>query len=683
MELTHAFQMLALEPTARASLDKTIDVAPPSRRGPSAWWGRAALAIVLIAFALFVGTRAAAGMTEPDDNGYFAQATLLFQTGRTWFSAASDAQYVGMHWLLAPGDIFICRYPPGLPTLIGVVYLVGGWKACGFINPALATLALGGLYFATRRLVASRGWAIVATLLLAINPTFVRHALAMDSHMAVACALVWGVGLLIAWSRTGAFWQIFIAGLALGTIPTVRYPDALVALGVATFLLANFKTFPRIWRHYAVATLGAMVPIVPLLVRNQLLLGGFWRTGYSLTNEQTGFGWNYFVQHAVPYVQTVNGDGLGLAFALGLVGLTWMCCQRGTRAAGALLTLSTIPLLMLYMAYYWGPQGNAAMTMRFLVPTFPLYVLAAVWMLATATRAAQANASARVAIPCVVVGMQLAWGASTAMQNAQQMAENKHRAVDLTVAIEQAVPRGSVIVAGQAVQQQLDFVREWKLADLALMTGRGGGPGGGGGGGGFGGDRMGGGGFDRGGMGGPPDFGGGPPDGGGMMNDRRGGFGGAMGGGMNGDGVGGADNPSPQQQAKSEHQRALYPGSADQRQAKFAKDVVAWAGAAKVYVVGTEADLDQAFNHYKVVKRFTLAAPPQSAQPQNGSRGGMGGGFGGRGMNGGGGMGGGPGGMGRGRGGPGGGGGGGMMGVQAGDYVIAEWTPVASAAATR
>ena len=41
------------------------------------------------------------------------------------------------------------------------------------------------------------------------------HALAMDSHMAVAFALTWGVALLIAWSQDGRLWQVFIAGLAL------------------------------------------------------------------------------------------------------------------------------------------------------------------------------------------------------------------------------------------------------------------------------------------------------------------------------------------------------------------------------------------------------------------------------------------------------------------------------------
>src|SRR5262249_49226919 len=121
---------------------------------------------------------------------------------------------------------------------------------------------------------------------------------------------------------------------------------------------------------------GAAVPIVPLLIRNQLLLGRFWRTGYALTNEQTGFGWDYFRQHANQYLQSIQGNGVGLLFALGVVGMVYMTCTKTWRRVGVMLALLTVPMLLLYMAYYWGGMGG--MSMRFLLPTFPLYVIAGV-----------------------------------------------------------------------------------------------------------------------------------------------------------------------------------------------------------------------------------------------------------------------------------------------------------------
>ena len=63
---------------------------------------------------------------------------------------------------------------------------------------------------------------------------------------------------------------------------------------------------------------------------------------------------------------------------MGIVGIASMICIRGARALGAMLALVCVPMLLLYMAYYWAPQMNSAATMRFLLPTFPAYVLAGI-----------------------------------------------------------------------------------------------------------------------------------------------------------------------------------------------------------------------------------------------------------------------------------------------------------------
>jgi 4-amino-4-deoxy-L-arabinose transferase-like glycosyltransferase len=202
-----------------------------------------------------------------------------------------------MHWLITEDGAYISRYPPGLAVLISAVYLVGGYKAAMLVNPALSVLALVGLYLLLRR-IASAGWALCGVVLLAGNPTFVHHALSGDSHMGVTCCVTWGIYLLLRWSQEGRLWQIFVAGIVLGCIPTIRYPDAIMGLAVAVFLLWHIRRFDHIGQHYLVAAAGAAIPIVPLLIRNQLLMGAFWKTGYSLTNEQTGFAWSYFQRRA-------------------------------------------------------------------------------------------------------------------------------------------------------------------------------------------------------------------------------------------------------------------------------------------------------------------------------------------------------------------------------------------------
>jgi 4-amino-4-deoxy-L-arabinose transferase-like glycosyltransferase len=184
-----------------ATLEPSLEPSPTrtarSGRGILATVGSYLGLIVLLAvYVSFLVTRIAPAISDPDDNGYFAQGSLLAQTGKTWFAAQSDAQYIGMHWLLTPAGNFISRYPPGLPAVIAAVYHFGGWRASAMVNPALSVIALIGFFFLARRIVGA-GWSLVGVAVLAANPTFIRHALSGDSHMAVTAVLAWGLLMLI------------------------------------------------------------------------------------------------------------------------------------------------------------------------------------------------------------------------------------------------------------------------------------------------------------------------------------------------------------------------------------------------------------------------------------------------------------------------------------------------------
>src|SRR5438128_1434054 len=76
-------------------------------------WGVVALVVILLLYGLLLASGYAPAISQPDDNGYFAQGSLLATTGHTWFVPQSDAQYVGVHWLLTPAGQYVSRYPPG------------------------------------------------------------------------------------------------------------------------------------------------------------------------------------------------------------------------------------------------------------------------------------------------------------------------------------------------------------------------------------------------------------------------------------------------------------------------------------------------------------------------------------------------------------------------------------------
>lgn len=560
-----------------------MDQAIGQHNEPSRAWGWAAawlLAAVVATYAVFILTRFAPAIVMPDDNGYFAQASLLVRTGSSHFLPESDAQYIGMHWLVTPDGKYISRYPAGLSVLIAALYAPLGWRAGVLVNPVLAVLSVAGMYVLVRKLVGRHGvpLAVGAAALLAVNPTFNHHALSGDAHMAVLCMLVWGMVMLLKWRDTGGSPRGWVwaglAGAVLGLIPVIRYPDAVMGLGPGVFAVWTAATWWRAGQRSAsVAGLAAMVSaavvvMLPQLVRNQLVLGAFWRTGYALSNEQTGFGWEYFSNNWLLYLRTMQSDGAGLMFGLGLAGMATMVAVRPTqaqghtRAAGLMLAGTALPMLGLYMAYYWAGAGSAGI-MRFLLPTFAAYIAAGMWLVGRATE--QAPALARAAAPAVLVVTALLWGGADILGNTARTQQQRANLAAVTDEMERAVPAGAVVVAEPGLLQHLDYVRQWKLADPSIYRA-------------------------------------GP-----MVR-----------------GFGGRDPnaPSPMQPAKAALAREKYTGTMEQRRAKFAADVRDWAGGAGVFFVGTEQELRAlgaagGRGEFEIVARVGVTPPPSSPPPSS------------------------------------------------------------------
>ena len=607
-------------------------------------WGWLGLAVIILIYSVFLWNRFSPAITEADDNGYYAQGTLLVTSGHNYLQPDSNAQFIGIHWLWEKTrGYFVSRYPPGFPLLIGVVYEVfgGSYKAATAINCYLALLSMVGFFMLNRRL-AGAGWGLMATIALCTNPIFVHHALGCQSHMPVVCCLCWGLYFAVGWQQSGKLWQIFMMGLALGCIPTIRSADTIMGAGAFVFLLCNVLRWPenklKVWGHYAVGAAGAAIPLVPLMIRNQLLLGAFWRTGYNLTNEDQGFSWDYFDAHFQEYVHQLITNGMGYLCALGLVGIVAMMFIRKEWRIGLMLFMQVIGMILLYMAYYWAPQGlgsNLANgTMRFLLPTFPLFIVGATWALAQATQ--QVPAPGRIAVGFAVVMAQLLWGTTDMWEDAERLSYSKQVLAMETEALDKYAPPGSVIVARGGIEelgQNLDFIKKWKVADISLLDGTT-----------AQGVGMAGGGF------------GGPGGGGGARGQR---------------GAGVVDASTQPQPRQLDRPRVQYPNDAGARGDAFVRDIRAWAGKdQKVFFVGTQAELNYLIankgNDELFVTQTIVHLPPQPVVNRAG-----GGGFGG-----GGGRGGGGGGFGGGFGGPGGGGGfgGGRGGAVAGEAIyIAEW----------
>ena len=524
-----------------------------ARRQAPAWM----LAGLLLLYALFLLRNFAPALYTPDANGYYAQGSLLVATGRTWFTLDSPVQYVGIHWLRDPQGRYFSRYPPGLAVAVALLCRLGSPELSTLLNPALALLGVVGIFLLARRFF-SPWWALAAAFLLLSNPVYNLHAIVCDSHMAVTVLLIWGLYFLIRWADERRLHQAFAAGLLLGCIPAVRYPEALFALGIAAFLLSHGRSLTRPWLHVLAAAAGAALPLLPILARNQSAFGAFWKTAYAFTNEQSGFSARYFAAHFAQYLRYLQSDGVGVFFALGIVGLAVLCAQPRTRRAGWLFVLLVLPTTLLYMAYYWSSPQMPQGTMRFLLPTFPVYVLAGVAALHDG--AERWTLGLRRAVVLALLLIQTLWGAAGAAE-LRLVHDQKDALARVTRALKDTAPPGSVVLAHPQIEQHLDFIRRWKLVDMGLARER------------------------------PTREG---------VNDQ------------DDDGA-----PRPMQAGKLKAQTERYAGMRPgERETAFADDVRAWAGKSRIFYVGTQEEIDRLpgawFNpdNFTVVRRVPLPNQP-------------------------------------------------------------------------
>ncbi len=401
-----------------------------------------------------------------DANGYYAQARLIAEDGRAGFAPDSPFRYIGQHWLEVDDGWRVSRYPPGLSLLLAIPFKLGGPTMTLLVNPLLASLTLAGLYLLCAGWL-GRGWGLVAALVMAVNPVANSRILSYDSHTAVTFFLLWGLYFLARWSRTKSMSVGFLAGLFLGTIPSIRYAESLFALAIALFVLSyTNRKQQRDIRSVVVMLSGVAIPVIALLIRNHLVFGAFWRTAYNISGEVSDFGVDSFAQHAVPYLRTIFSHGLGVFAGLGIVGISLACCRKDSWREGLLLAGIVVPSTLLYMAYDWY-SGRPESTLRFLLPTFYLYTIGGAWCfkLLNEARSNRGWVAATIALTVTTI-----WGVNGSNAELSRLEYDNGRAATIWRAAESHVPEGSFIVADKRVHRQLDFVGKWRLVDSALIA---------------------------------------------------------------------------------------------------------------------------------------------------------------------------------------------------------------------
>ena len=408
-------------------------------------------------FWLRLGTEAA--YESPDGAGYAVQARLIATQGHSELRLDSDIQYVGYHWMETRDGRFFCRYPPGFPLLQGLAYALVGPAAGLWVPSLLATGLLLLVYLLARAFVNPR-WAVAAAAVMAVNGVADSQALQNSSHNASAFFLVLGLWLTLRFAKTGRLSLGIMAGLALGSVPSIRYGEAIAALGVTVYLLRQPRPLSKVWP----VSLGAVVPLSALALRNTMAFGVPWRTGYSLTGEQTAFSFHSLLSHLLGDLGELQSQGLLWFFALGAAGLTYQIVHsdRSIRDAGLLFTTICSSLLIMYMAFYF----NGRPVQRFFLPAFPLMIVAAITLLAQlATVRCMKEVAVVLLLGQIILGFSAANAAVHQEKRTINMASQLHSFLARNLA-------PSVVLAGDPrYLESLDYTGIWRLADDAFLVG--------------------------------------------------------------------------------------------------------------------------------------------------------------------------------------------------------------------
>jgi hypothetical protein len=401
-------------------------------------------------------------ISGPDSNGYMAQARLIAQDGRTFIKTESPAQYVGEHWMRTAGGKYYGQYPPGLPALLAIFFRLWGPAASLWVIPVMASLSLLALYLVCRDWVGAR-WGLYAAALMAFNPVSNEHALGADSHTSVCFFLLWGLFCLVQYDRSRASGWAATAGLCAGLIPTIRYAEALFLVALAAYLCLSVWRTPGGWRSLLAFFTAASLPLIALAARNKEAFGAFWKTGYSVSGEQSAFAVVNFVRNCLPYLALLAIRGAALLAPLGIAGIWVLCGRRETRRFGAFLGGLVLPISLLYMFYYWHADS---FSMRFLLPTFFVYVIAAVWWLKIHGENCPEQARRWSALTLLVM---IAWGLPLSVFSLYRQRHDNAALAKITRELESSVDPGSIVVADRGILQQLDFVGAWRLAPADFL----------------------------------------------------------------------------------------------------------------------------------------------------------------------------------------------------------------------
>ena len=131
---------------------------------------------------------------------------------------------------------------------------------------------------------------------------------------------------------------------------------------------------------------------------------------------------------------------------------------------GLLILGVVAPVTLTYMSYYFG---NTSSAVRYFLLTFPLYTLAALWILN------QLAARKRVALGAALglLGLQGALWAPETLERAVWDNDRLRRMNDAVVFLDKHLPDDSVLITDRRLAPTMQYYPKWTVLDVGVVTG--------------------------------------------------------------------------------------------------------------------------------------------------------------------------------------------------------------------
>lgn len=402
-----------------------------------------------------------------DQNGYHVSGRMMNLDGVSYRKTGDVLEHVGHMWVVNERGEFYPKYPPFYPLLsAGMNSLLGAGG--GFYATVWgAILSVAGMYVLARFWM-GRYYALAAAALLALSPVIFALALTKNSHTPSLAFFVWGMaaflqGAACRRSRFGLLWAV-LGGILIGYTVGIRYTDLLLILVPAAYA---YWLVPRRWRWKLLAALalGAAVPYAALALFHWQAFGAPWRSGYSLTSESSAFSPRFIVQNFQIYLPEFFTIAVGPMGVLAL--LAWRLRWRWACFWGMWL----LPTFLLYLMYYWAPDGESTGAMRFLVPLVPAVLLLALLSLRRLVqRIGRLKAAALTLV--LLFSLQGVWAWTRITRFGEPRYASDLQRAFVIEAVRQRVPEGAVVISNTGMLDELDFERRWTLYPSYLLAPR-------------------------------------------------------------------------------------------------------------------------------------------------------------------------------------------------------------------